>query len=48
MLAASVIAGGLWDTMGPQGTFLAGAVFTALALGALPLLRSKLEPNTGA
>ncbi len=38
-LAASVIAGGLWDLAGPRGTFLAGAVFTALALAALPLVR---------
>jgi MFS family permease len=36
-LAASVIAGGLWQWVGPDGTFLAGAVFTALALIALPL-----------
>ncbi|MEX1084102.1 MAG: MFS transporter, partial [Xanthobacteraceae bacterium] len=46
-LAASVIAGALWDAIGPQGTFLAGAVFTALALGALPILRSSL-PFAGA
>jgi len=37
MLAASVVAGGLWDAFGPQGTFLAGASFTAIALAALPL-----------
>jgi MFS family permease len=36
-LVASVVAGGLWDVFGPQGTFLAGAGFTALALAALPL-----------
>ncbi len=36
MLVASVIAGGLWDVVGPQGTFLAGAVFTTLALVVLP------------
>ncbi len=35
MLAASVIAGALWDTIGPDGTFLAGAVFTAVALAVL-------------
>ncbi len=29
MLAASIIAGGLWDVIGPDGTFIAGAVFTA-------------------
>jgi MFS family permease len=42
MLAASVIAGGLWDLIGPRGTFLAGALFTAAALAALPLLRRRL------
>jgi MFS family permease len=35
-LAASVIAGGLWQWVGPDGTFLAGAAFTAVALVALP------------
>ncbi len=40
LLAASVIAGGLWDAFGAQTTFLAGAAFAALALlGILPLLR---------
>jgi len=38
-LAASVIAGALWGVFGPEGTFLAGAVFTAIALAALPLVR---------
>ncbi|HET7680465.1 MAG TPA: MFS transporter [Xanthobacteraceae bacterium] len=42
MLAASVIAGSLWDMVGAGGTFLAGAVFTAAALAALPLLRRRL------
>ncbi len=42
MLAASVIAGGLWDVIGPQGTFFAGAIFTAAALAGLPLLRRRL------
>ena len=32
LLAASVIAGALWDVVGPQGTFLAGALFATLAL----------------
>jgi MFS family permease len=36
MLAASVIAGGLWEWIGPDGTFLAGAIFTAIALVVLP------------
>jgi MFS family permease len=38
-VAASVIAGVLWDAAGPQVTFIAGAVFTALALAVVPLLR---------
>src|SRR5688500_9351590 len=42
MLAASVIAGSLWDMVGPGGTFLAGALFTAAALAALPLVRWRL------
>ena len=36
MLAASIIAGALWDVIGPDGTFIAGAVFTAIALAAMP------------
>lgn len=39
MLAASVLAGALWDSVGPAGTFLAGAAFTAIALAALPFVR---------
>jgi MFS family permease len=42
LLAASIIAGGLWDAAGPKGTFLAGAVFTALALLGLFLVRRRL------
>jgi MFS family permease len=41
MLAASVVAGALWDVAGPSGTFLAGALFTVIALAALPLVRRK-------
>ena len=37
MLFASIIAGALWGWVGPEGTFLAGAVFTAIALVALPV-----------
>ncbi len=37
-LAASIIAGVLWDVVGATGTFLAGAVFAFVALGAMPLL----------
>lgn len=39
LLAASVIAGAMWDAVGPSGTFLAGAVFTALAVIGLLMLR---------
>ena len=38
-LLASVIAGALWDAIGPSRTFLAGAAFTALALMALPAIK---------
>ena len=40
MLAASVIAGALWEAYGPSATFLAGAAFTAIAfLGYLVIRR---------
>lgn len=39
LLAASVIAGGLWDVTGPKGTFLAGAGFAALSVIALLWVR---------
>jgi MFS family permease len=43
LLAASVIAGGLWDAIGPKGTFLAGAAFTAISIiGLLALRRHRL------
>jgi len=41
MLLASVIAGGLWDVVGPDGTFFASAAFTAIALVALPFAHRK-------
>lgn len=41
MLAASILAGALWEFAGPAGTFLAGAVFTAIAIAALPFVRWK-------
>jgi MFS family permease len=44
MLAASILAGGLWALFGPRGTFLAGAGFTLLALGALALVRARIAP----
>ena len=42
MLAASVIAGGLWDIAGPQGTFLAGAGFAVIALAGLLAVKNKI------
>jgi MFS family permease len=45
ILAASVIAGALWDWIGPKGTFLAGAAFTAIALFGLLLIRGRLPKN---
>jgi MFS family permease len=45
LLAASIIAGALWDMTGPGGTFLAGAAFTGLAIAGLLTVR---RPNPGA
>ncbi|WP_186385891.1 MFS transporter [Stappia sp. TSB10P1A] len=42
LLAASVIAGALWDSVGPQGTFLAGAAFSGLTIIGLYPLRRRL------
>ncbi|MBK1839761.1 MFS transporter [Azospirillum sp. YIM B02556] len=38
LLLASVVAGALWDATGPQGTFLAGAGFAAIAIAGLLLV----------
>jgi MFS family permease len=46
ILAASIIAGALWDLVGPRGTFLAGGALTGLALCGLLLIRKRL-PKTG-
>jgi hypothetical protein len=42
LLAASIIAGMLWDAVGPQATFLAGAGFATVALLGLMLFRERL------
>lgn len=42
LLAASVIAGVLWDALGAQWTFLAGAVFAVLTIGGLIPLHRRL------
>lgn len=39
LLAASIVAGALWDRLGPQATFIAGAGFAALALAGLIVTR---------
>ena len=46
-LVASVLAGALWDSSGPQATFLAGAGFTAVALVGLAAVRRRV-PGLGA
>jgi MFS family permease len=43
LLIASIVAGALWDMIGPSGTFFAGAVITAIALAALPLARRRVN-----
>lgn len=43
LLIASIVAGALWDMTGPQGTFLAGAVFTVLTLAGLFVIRGRLR-----
>jgi MFS family permease len=45
-LVASVIAGALWDQIGPAGTFVAGALFTAVALLTLLPLRANVAPQS--
>jgi membrane protein implicated in regulation of membrane protease activity len=43
LLAASVIAGVLWDAFGAQWTFLAGAAFAVLTIGGLMPLYRQLD-----
>ena len=38
-LLASIIAGALWDVVGPTGTFAAGAIFAAVAMIGVPVAR---------
>jgi len=47
LLLASLLAGLLWERIGPQGTFLAGAGFTAIAFAGLAAAR-RIAPNIGA
>lgn len=46
LLAASVLAGALWDVFGPQGTFLAGASFAALTLAGFLSIRQRIPSFT--
>jgi MFS family permease len=48
MLAASIIAGALWDIAGPQGTFLAGAGFALVALAGLLMVQGKIGGKAAA
>ena len=48
MLAASIIAGSLWDITGPQGTFLAGAGFALVALAGLLMVHRKIGSKAAA
>ena len=43
MLAASVIAGALWDAYGPPGTFFAGLVFALVALFGLLTMNGEIS-----
>jgi MFS family permease len=45
LLAASVTAGALWDAVGPEGTFLAGAAFAAITAAGLLTVRGGSRPK---
>jgi MFS family permease len=45
LLAASLIAGELWDVIGPKGTFLAGAIFASMSVAALLWTRRTVETH---
>ncbi len=47
LLAASIIAGALWDVTGPKGTFLGGAVFAGVSVAALLWVR-RVDATRGA
>jgi MFS family permease len=46
LLIASVLAGALWESVGPQSAFFAGALFTAIALVGLAAIR-RIAPTVG-
>ncbi len=43
LLAASAIAGLLWDLIGPSATFMAGAIFAAISAAGILLVRTKQQ-----
>lgn len=45
LLAASAMAGALWDAYGPTATFLAGTAFAFLALVGLTIVRGRIGPK---
>jgi MFS family permease len=47
LLAASVLAGALWDAIGPQGTFMMGALFALAALAGVAVLRPTMASAPG-
>jgi MFS family permease len=47
-LLAGIVAGALWDLVGPTGTFAAGAIFAAIALVGVPLMQQMLKGNQSA
>ena len=46
LLAASVVAGILWDSVGARGTFVSGAVLATMALLGLFAIRGRLRAHT--
>ena len=44
-LAASVVAGLLWETTGPTSTFFVGAAFSVAALAGLFVWRTRFQPR---
>ncbi|MDW6022539.1 MFS transporter [Mesorhizobium sp. BAC0120] len=47
LLAASIVAGALWDAAGPQVTFIAGAGFAVLTIAGLLPIRGRLTSFRG-
>jgi len=47
LLAASAVAGALWDAYGSTATFLAGAGFAFLSLVGLAIVRGRIRPRDG-